>query len=152
LISTTRIGVAEVANQPKAPAMTVKTHAECAREIYELANRSHGCRVEADLVPAMDAIIARHTRAAVASATKPLTELMESINADLNSMRAVRDSLVEALERAREDMLGWQGYASDYFKEKHDAAADIAAIDEALAQAKGKCVNDNALPTESEAA
>jgi hypothetical protein len=45
--------------------------------------------------------------------------------------------LVEALERAREDMLGWQSYASDYFKEKHGAAADIEAIDEALAQEKG---------------
>ena len=41
--------------------------------------------------------------------------------------------LREALVRAREDMEGWQGYASGYFLEKHAALADLLAIDEAIA-------------------
>jgi hypothetical protein len=37
-----------------------------------------------------------------------------------------------ALTRAKSDMEGWQAYVSDYFKDKHDAADDLAAIDQAL--------------------
>jgi uncharacterized protein YigA (DUF484 family) len=40
--------------------------------------------------------------------------------------------LTEALRRAREDMEGWAEYASEYFREKHDLAGDLAAIDAAL--------------------
>ena len=43
--------------------------------------------------------------------------------------------LAKALREAREDMEGWQAYASEYFRDKHDAAADLAKIDAALKEA-----------------
>jgi hypothetical protein len=42
------------------------------------------------------------------------------------------EQLSAALVRARDDMEGWGGYASDYFKEKWGLADDLAAIDEVL--------------------
>jgi chromosome segregation ATPase len=51
---------------------------------------------------------------------------------------AERDRLREALEEAREDVVHWAGYASDYFKEKHDLAGDLARIDAALAKEAGQ--------------
>jgi hypothetical protein len=41
--------------------------------------------------------------------------------------------LVDALTNARDAMEGWQGYASDYSKDKWEAATDLKAIDDAIA-------------------
>ena len=40
---------------------------------------------------------------------------------------------VEALEEARDDLIAWGAYASDYFKDKHDFDGDVARLDAALA-------------------
>lgn len=55
----------------------------------------------------------------------------EYIRADLVA------ELVKALREARDDMEAWQGYASAFMHEKHDAAGDLAKIDAALSRAKG---------------
>jgi hypothetical protein len=47
-----------------------------------------------------------------------------------------RDALRAALERAREDMEGWAAYADEYFRDKHNFAGDLAAIDKALEKSK----------------
>jgi hypothetical protein len=49
-----------------------------------------------------------------------------------------RDTLRAALERAREDMIGWAAYADEYFRDKHDLAGDLAAIDKALEKSNGQ--------------
>jgi chromosome segregation ATPase len=49
-----------------------------------------------------------------------------------------RDALRTALERAREDMESWAAYADEYFREKHDLAGDLAAIDKALEKSNGQ--------------
>jgi hypothetical protein len=54
-------------------------------------------------------------------------------DAELNAARV--QLLAKALRDARESMPSWQSYASDYFKEKHNADKDIAAIDAALKEA-----------------
>jgi hypothetical protein len=43
---------------------------------------------------------------------------------------------VEALEEARDDLIAWGAYASDYFKDKHDFDGDVARIDAAIATAR----------------
>jgi hypothetical protein len=44
--------------------------------------------------------------------------------------------LETALRVARENVVEWAGYASDYFREKHDLAGDLQAIDAALTSSK----------------
>ena len=46
---------------------------------------------------------------------------------------SARARSLAALKRAREDMEHWGQYADQYFRDKHDLAADLAAIDVALA-------------------
>jgi hypothetical protein len=58
----------------------------------------------------------------------------KQIATDLGSKN---NRLREALTEAREDVAHWGGYASDYFKEKHDLAGDLARIDAALAKEAG---------------
>ena len=66
-------------------------------------------------------------------------EIADRIQAELATLAPSPsvEKLVGALERAKSDMEGWAAYVDPFFKQKHDFAADIAAIDEALAQAKG---------------
>lgn len=59
---------------------------------------------------------------------------MAQFAAAMNAQAARIERLEKALRDARVAMEGWQSYASDYFKDKHDAADDLAAIDEALAE------------------
>jgi len=47
-------------------------------------------------------------------------------------LRRQRDDLRTALVQAREDMIGWAAYADEYFRDKHNLAGDLAAIDAAL--------------------
>lgn len=47
-----------------------------------------------------------------------------------------RDELLAELEEARQMVVDWSNYASDYFKEKHCLANDIAQLDAAIAKAK----------------
>lgn len=54
----------------------------------------------------------------------------------LDQHKQVITELVAALERAKDDMESWQSYASSYFQEKHDAQADLDAIDAAIARVK----------------
>ena len=42
------------------------------------------------------------------------------------------ERLAEALREARDAIEDWAGYASDYFREKHDLAGDLAKIDALL--------------------
>lgn len=62
-------------------------------------------------------------------------EQAKACAAAMNAPDARMQILAEALREARDNMIGWQGYASEYFKDKHDTAGDIAAIDAALAEA-----------------
>ena len=54
--------------------------------------------------------------------------------ADYDALVAERDQLIKALVRARDDMEGWGAYASPYFQEKWDLAADLAALDAVIPQ------------------
>ena len=58
----------------------------------------------------------------------PMAEAWDIIRSLLDTAYAYRD----ALKRARQDMEDWAAYATDYFKEKWDLAADLAAIDAVL--------------------
>jgi len=104
--------------------------ADVAREIIDVLGYAVPAGWKDEFVERTEAIIDRHTQAAVTAATKPLVELMESINADLNVEYARSRALVEALEMARAEL-------------RHRCPGDgtvphtIRAIDEALAQAKG---------------
>lgn len=42
------------------------------------------------------------------------------------------ERLAEALREARDAIEDWAGYASDYFREKHDLAGDLAKVDALL--------------------
>lgn len=52
--------------------------------------------------------------------------------AEITALRAEIERLRAALRRAREDLEAWSGYASEYFREKHDLNGDLAAIDTTL--------------------
>ncbi len=67
-----------------------------------------------------------------------MLENYASADARAERAEAERDRLREALIEAREDVAHWGGYASDYFKEKHDLGGDLARIDAALAKEAGK--------------
>lgn len=43
-----------------------------------------------------------------------------------------------ALKDARECVEAWAAYASEYFREKHDLAGDLARIDAAIRKAEGR--------------
>ncbi len=49
-----------------------------------------------------------------------------------HALRAENERLRTALRDARECVQAWSGYASEYFREKHDLAGDLARIDAAL--------------------
>jgi chromosome segregation ATPase len=55
---------------------------------------------------------------------------------DLQQLRSLAAELVEGLREARDDVEAWAGYATDYFKEKHDLAGDLARIDALLSRAR----------------
>ena len=48
-----------------------------------------------------------------------------------------RDELMEALKDAREMVSDWAGYASPYFREKHDIDGDLKKLDDAIARMEG---------------
>jgi hypothetical protein len=50
--------------------------------------------------------------------------------------QAVKE-LREALDRSHDDMAGWQGYAGNYFLEKHGADDDLSNIKSILAATEG---------------
>lgn len=51
---------------------------------------------------------------------------------------AAAPDLLEELREARDSILGWAAYASEYFKDKHDLDGDIARIDAVIAKATGE--------------
>ena len=70
----------------------------------------------------------------------PWREAAESFISDCDQLDEVhrldRAAMVKArgaLDRAKEDMRGWLSYVSEYFKEKHHADDDLAALEMALA-------------------
>lgn len=50
----------------------------------------------------------------------------------------VNQALLEALKEAVEDIEAWAGYASDYFRNKHDLQGTLEKHRAAIAQAEGK--------------
>jgi hypothetical protein len=58
------------------------------------------------------------------------------LRARIAELERERDDLRTALVQAREDMIGWAAYADEYFRDKHDLAGDLAAIDKALEKSK----------------
>jgi hypothetical protein len=64
---------------------------------------------------------------------RDLEDRAERAEADLAAARAEIGRLTKALRDARDMVQSWSGYASDYFKDKHDLAGDLAELDAALA-------------------
>jgi hypothetical protein len=60
----------------------------------------------------------------------------QQLVADIDQQRLRVSELENALTRARDDMEGWGGYASDYFQNKWGFADDLAAIDKVLGREK----------------
>lgn len=54
--------------------------------------------------------------------------------AELERQQAV---LVEALEEARDEVVGWAAYASEYFQQKHNLKGYVEKLDATLASVKG---------------
>lgn len=75
-----------------------------------------------------DAEIARLKGALQAAAETAVAKDQECrrLTAEIERLRA-------ALRDARECVETWAGYASEYFRDKHDLAGDLARIDAALA-------------------
>jgi predicted nucleic acid-binding Zn-ribbon protein len=97
--------------------LAISLFEETARERDRLHKRALAAEAQ---VRDLDA--RRHTLAkCLLDATHRVDELMARVRA-----------LESALRRAREDMEGWAEYASEYFREKHDLAGDLDAIDAAL--------------------
>lgn len=61
-------------------------------------------------------------------------EVVEHDRKQLAQLQAKLGMAVEGLKRASENMEVWQGYASDYFKDKHGAADDLKDIEDLLAE------------------
>ena len=61
-----------------------------------------------------------------------LFDRAETAEAALSSYKEEVERLRRVLAEARDDMQAWQSYASDYFRDKHDADGDLAKIDQAL--------------------
>lgn len=61
-----------------------------------------------------------------------LLDTCDDSAARLTALEQENKRLREALVDARENLEHWGAYAGDYFIEKHDLAADLAAIDAAL--------------------
>lgn len=78
-------------------------------------------------------------KAKIIYACQPLTATAEADLANakqsLDEAREVIEKLVEALDRAHDDMAAWQGYAGEYFLNKHGADDDLQAIKDALQSA-----------------
>lgn len=75
--------------------------------------------------------IARFEAKKLATAEADLANAKQS----LDEAREVIEKLVEALDRAHDDMAAWQGYAGEYFLNKHGADDDLQAIKDALQSA-----------------
>jgi len=54
----------------------------------------------------------------------------------IGEQRLVIKELRAELQEARDSILGWAAYASEYFRDKHDLDGDIARIDAVLAKSK----------------
>jgi hypothetical protein len=95
--------------------------------------------------PSEDELTLFNLRAELAEAraqTKDANELAYSVarhdmEVQLAEARAQIAAKDAALRDARDSLEAWAGYASDYFKDKHDYAGDLARIDAALTQEKG---------------
>jgi len=78
-------------------------------------------------------------RACVAHRTEALRAEVERVTCELMDAITRADKLEEALREARDAIEDWAGYASDYFREKHDLAGDLAKVDALLRdQEEGK--------------
>ena len=66
-------------------------------------------------------------------------DTIRALLGERDALAAENARLREALREARDAIEDWAGYASDYFREKHDLAGDLAKIDALLRdQEEGK--------------
>jgi hypothetical protein len=54
--------------------------------------------------------------------------------AELDAERALADDLAAELVKAREMVASWAAYASEYFQEKWNLAADLGHLDAVIAE------------------
>jgi hypothetical protein len=60
---------------------------------------------------------------------------LEIAQDQIATLTAQRDELLAALRDAREMLVDWSAYASEYYKIKHDYASDLDRIDAAIEKA-----------------
>lgn len=66
-------------------------------------------------------------------------DTIRALLGERDALAAENARLREALREARDAIEDWAGYASDYFREKHDLAGDLAKVDALLRdQEEGK--------------
>ena len=53
---------------------------------------------------------------------------------ETRSLKCQRDELLAALKESRESIEDWAGYASEYFREKHKLAEELAALGALIAR------------------
>lgn len=54
----------------------------------------------------------------------------------MSDTKPTYSDLVRALEDAKEMIEDWSGYASEYFRDKHDLAGDLERIEQIIRSAK----------------
>lgn len=115
-------------------------------EVVAIADdlRSNRVRLLRPLPLGAELITLKSHRAAMAtqrnSYTKTFGAEINSLSKEFSEAIANKDAAlgvcVEALKQAREDIEHWAGYASDYFRNKHDVQADLDDVDAAIQQAR----------------
>ena len=78
--------------------------------------------------------------ARIAELERQRNRLVTALQAETGKLVACekqRDDLVEMLEEARDEVVGWAAYASEYFQQKHNLQGYVEKLDTTLASVKG---------------
>ena len=65
-----------------------------------------------------------------------VNDQVDALSARLALVREQLQMVVDELQEARVSIEDWAGYASNYFREKHGLAAELAALDVKIADAR----------------
>lgn len=123
----------------------IKHHArECEQDEYTtplyLAPTDQSAEAQREINMALDLDDARERIAELEQIIEDQRTLYRNATAianELDQVKRQRDELVAALEEARDQVVSWAAYASEYFQQKHNLAGYVAKLDAVLASVKG---------------
>jgi hypothetical protein len=116
---------------------------DLAAEVERLAEqcRDFAAQAETDAgVIKADGKEIHYLRERIAELERQRNRLVTALQAETGMLVACEKRqavLVEALEEAREEVVGWAAYASEYFQQKHNLQGYVEKLDTTLASVKG---------------